>query len=151
MAGSSSKRGKRVRPPPAVAACLERIFNQPVETVEVIEHSWLVRLHGRATATTRPGRIYLRGSAQALFGDPWLMLHEYFHVLEQWKPRRLTRSRYLLESLRRGYWNNRFEVEACDFADRHASHLLDLLRATDPHFQAAVPTRRRRAARRPPR
>jgi hypothetical protein len=37
-------------------------------------------------------------------------------VLRQWEPRRLTVWRYLLEWLRRGYWRNRFEVEARAFA-----------------------------------
>jgi hypothetical protein len=44
------------------------------------------------------------------------MLHEYCHVLLQWEPRRLTTARYLRECLRRGYWENRFEVQARAFA-----------------------------------
>jgi hypothetical protein len=44
------------------------------------------------------------------------VLHEYFHVVRQWQPRRLTIWRYLVESLRRGYWLNRFEIEAREFA-----------------------------------
>ena len=43
------------------------------------------------------------------------MLHEYFHVLEQWERGRLTVAGYLAESLRRGYRANRFEVEAREF------------------------------------
>jgi hypothetical protein len=37
--------------------------------------------------------------------------------------------RYLLECVRRGYWNNRFEVEAREFADAHAAALHALLAA----------------------
>ncbi len=86
--------------------------------MRVIEHSWFARLHGPAVATTRRGRIYLRGSAAEFFANPWLMLHEYCHVITQWQPGSLTVARYLGECLRRGYWNNRFEVEARAFADR---------------------------------
>jgi hypothetical protein len=118
---------REARPPEAVRRALERLLGTQVGRVKVIEHSRLLRLHGRAVATTRRRRIYLRGSATDFFADPWLMLHEYCHVLRQWEPRSLTVSRYLLECLRHGYWNNRFEVEACAFADRHAAALHGLL------------------------
>jgi hypothetical protein len=85
-------------------------------------------LHG-AFATTRLKRIYLRGSADEFFSNPWLMLHEYCHVLRQWQTGSLTVPRYLLELVRRGYWNNRFEVEAREFADRRARQLYRLLAA----------------------
>jgi hypothetical protein len=55
------------------------------------------------------------------------MLHEYCHVLRQWEPGELTLGRYLLEWLRHGYWDNRFEVEARAFADRRAPRLWVLL------------------------
>ena len=97
--------------------------------VRVIEHSWFCRLHGRAVATTRRRRIYLRGSAADFFADPWLMLHEYCHVIRQWQPGSLTVARYLAECLRRGYWNNRFEVEARAFADLNVASLHALLAA----------------------
>jgi hypothetical protein len=95
--------------------------------VKVIEHSWYARAHGRAVATTRPRRIYLRGSAAEFFANPWLMLHEYYHVIRQWQPGTLTVPRYVAECLRRGYWNNRFEVEARAFADLHTPQLHALL------------------------
>lgn len=115
--------GRAVSVPPALAAELERIFARPVGTVRVIEHSWFVRLHGRALATTRRERIYLRGSAAQFFADPVLLLHEYAHVLLQWRPGQLSVPRYLIECLRRGYWRNRFEVEARALAARHAPRL----------------------------
>jgi len=124
--------GHRAQLPAAVAAALAVILGEPVEHVRIIEQSWLVRLHGRANATTRPRCIYLRGSAEAFFANPGLMLHEYYHVLKQWEPRTLTRTRYLLESVRRGYWRNRFEVEARAFADAHAPSLHTLLSERRP-------------------
>ena len=113
--------------PEAVSASLELLFGERVTHVRVIEHSWFARLHGRAVATTRRRCIYLRGSAAEFFGNPWLMLHEYCHVLKQWEPGTLTVPRYLMECLRRGYWNNRFEIEAREFADAHAPRLHALL------------------------
>lgn len=108
--------GRTVRPPAPVIAALEETFGRSIAHVRVIEHSWFARLHLRAIATTRRDRIYLRGDAASFFANESLMLHEYFHVLEQWQPGRLTISRYLREWLKRGYWRNRYEVEARRFA-----------------------------------
>ena len=109
--------------PEAVRLALERLFGSSVAHVRVIEYSWFARAHGRAVATTRRRRIYLSGSAAEFFANPWLMLHEYFHVIRQWHPGSLTVTRYLLECLRHGYWNNRFEVEARGFADLNVGSL----------------------------
>ncbi len=94
------------------------MLGEPVSQVRIIEHSLYARLHPRTIATSRRRRVYLRGSAGDFFDDPWLMLHEFCHVLKQWEPGDLTIARYCLEWLRHGYWNNRFEVEARAFADR---------------------------------
>jgi len=115
--------------PGSLRTALETVLGESVAHVRVIEHSLYARLHPRAVATTRRRRIYLRGSAQDFFDDPRLMLHEYCHVLKQWEPGELTLPRYCLEWLRRGYWNNRFEVEARSFAERN----LHALRAAHPN------------------
>ncbi len=116
-------RAREVPPPPALRRALERILGTDIGRIRIIEHSAFAALHGRALATTRRERIYLRGSAQEFFANPALMLHEYCHVLMQWHTGRLTVARYLGECLRRGYWNNCFEVEARAFADRHGAAL----------------------------
>ena len=123
--------GRAIPVPDSVRVPLELLFGDQVRHVRIIEHSLLVRLHGRAVATTRRRRIYLRGSAAEFFRNPWLMLHEYCHVLKQWEPRTLTLRRYIMECLRRGYWNNHFEVEARQFADAHRDQLHALLSAQD--------------------
>jgi len=125
-------RARPVAPPEAVLKALERLLGEPVDHVRVIEHSWFARLHGRAVATTRERRIYLRASAQDFSANPWLMLHEYCHVIRQWQAGTLTVGRYLRECLRRGYWNNRFEVEARAFADAHVGELRALLGRRHP-------------------
>ena len=50
--------------------------------------------------------------------------------MKQWESRLLTSRRYVLEWLRHGYWNNRFEVEARAFADSHVADLHTLLART---------------------
>jgi hypothetical protein len=121
--------GRRCPIPADIAAALREIFGEPVEHVRVIEHSIYARFHMGARATTRRGRILLRGSARDFWSDPELVLHEYFHVLRQWQPRQLTIWRYLTECARKGYWNNCFEVEARAFAARHWRKLKVRLRA----------------------
>jgi hypothetical protein len=114
---------REVQLPAPVRAALEEIFGESVAHIRVIEHSLYARLHLRAIATTRRGRIYLRDDAARFFSNPSLLLHEYWHVIGQWQRGTLTVPRYLLECLRRGYWNNRFEVEARAFAAAHTQAL----------------------------
>jgi len=116
------------RPPEPLLCALQDIFGEPIDHVRVIEHSRYARLHFGARATTRRNRIFLRGSAAAFWSDPDLVLHEYFHVIRQWQPGRLTIWRYLVESLRRGYWLNRFEIEARQFAATHSARLALVLK-----------------------
>jgi hypothetical protein len=108
--------GRRYALPPPVTAALERVFAEPVGGVIVIEHSRYARLHRGMCATTRPNRILLAMSGAAFVADHELLLHEYFHVLRQWRTEQLTRWRYVVESTRRGYWDNRYELEAREFA-----------------------------------
>ena len=121
------RRGREAIVPAVISGALQRLLGDGVSHVKVIEHSWFTRLHGRAVATTRRRRIYLRGNAADFFADPWLMLHEYCHVIHQWQPGALTSWRYLRECLKHGYWNNRFEVEARSFADQHEQSLRAML------------------------
>jgi hypothetical protein len=108
--------GRRVAVPEHIRLALEKFFGDGVGRVVVIEHSLFARLHFRITATTRRRRIYHVGPAQGFFANPELMLHEYCHVLKQWEPGHLTTARYISEWMRRGYWDNRFEIEAREFA-----------------------------------
>lgn len=119
--------GRRIGLPRALRASLAELFGPEVDAVQVVEHSWYARLHGRIVATTRRRRIYLRGSAAEFFRDPEIVLHEYFHVLRQWESRELSIGRYVLEWLRRGYWDNRFEIAAREFAADHLHRFRALL------------------------
>lgn len=108
--------------PPEVLAALGAALGPAVAGVRVFERSRYARLH-RARATTRPGRIYLAGRGADFCRDPDLMLHEYCHVLRQWGTGELTRGRYVAELLCRGYWRNRYEIEARLFAARESGRL----------------------------
>jgi hypothetical protein len=107
--------GRRYELPPPVTVALERVFSVPVGGVVVIERSLYARMHLGMWATTRPNRILLAVTGEQFVAVPELVLHEYFHVIRQWGEGRLTRWRYLVESARRGYWDNAYEQEARDF------------------------------------
>ena len=107
--------GNRCYPPKDVQQALETLFGESVGKIKVIQYSIFVRFHWRAIATTRRDRIYLRGSGKEFFSDGPLVLHEYFHVIRQWATGDLTVMRYLAECFRRGYWDNRYEIEAREF------------------------------------
>lgn len=119
--------GCAVRPPPHVLNALHEIFGESVEHVRVVEWSGYARCHMGALATTRRNLILLSEGADAFWGDAELLLHEYFHVVRQWQPGALTASRYVVETLRRGYWLNRYEIEARAFAARHRVRMGQLL------------------------
>ncbi len=115
--------------PTAVSAALERIFKESVGGVEVVEYSRYTRAHLGMSATTRPNRILLAASGAEFAENPEMLLHEYFHVLRQWSTGYLNRRRYLFESMRCGYWDNRFEREAREFSattlGRYRAYLRD--------------------------
>ncbi|MFO1468506.1 MAG: DUF4157 domain-containing protein [Steroidobacteraceae bacterium] len=115
------------RLPEPVEDALCEILGSGVRRVRLVPQSLYARLHRRADATTRRNVIYLRGTLAEFAADPALLLHEYFHVIHQWRSRRLTLVKYLLECLRHGYWNNRFEREARDFTSAHLHRLMSLL------------------------
>jgi hypothetical protein len=119
--------GCRVYPPPQILAALRVVFGAKVDQVVVIENSLIARFHGQVSATTRRRRIYLRGQAMTFFNDPELMLHEYCHVILQWETRKLTVFKYLIESARNRYWNNRYEVEARRFAHDNLQLFFELM------------------------
>jgi hypothetical protein len=112
--------GRRYVLPQLVAAALEQVFEEPADSVVVIEHSRFAKLHRGMTATTRPNRILLAISGAEFVASPELLLHEYYHVICQWRTGYLTRWRYVAEFIRCGYWLNRYEQEAREFASANA-------------------------------
>jgi hypothetical protein len=130
----SATRNHAVLPPPLRDA-LAAIFDVPADVIDgvrIVEQSRFARLHGRRVlATTRRGTVYVAGSRKRFVADPELVLHEYFHVLRQWNTGALTTWRYVRESLRRGYHDNRYEVEARAFTRQHILALAARLGSVD--------------------
>lgn len=81
----------------------------------------LGRMGGPAAAVTLGRTILVHPSVRI---DEGLLVHEMVHV-EQWTEDRLFPVKYTLESLRRGYRGNRYEVEAYErehrFRARHTN------------------------------
>jgi hypothetical protein len=120
--------GRRYLLPHVVAAALERLFEESVSQVAVIECSRYAKLHRGMAATTRPNRILLTISGAEFASNPELLLHEYYHVLCQWRTGYLTRWRYMVESIRCGYRQNRYELEAREFAAANLDQYRGFLR-----------------------
>ena len=119
--------------PEGLRRLLLELFGDDVDRVRIVEHSFVNALHFWPRAVTRRDRIYLSGDCQSFFADPELVVHEYFHVLRQWSTGYLTVWGYIVESLARGYWNNRYEIEAREFAARYRYRYALLERAArDP-------------------
>ena len=121
--------GRRYVLPRAVASALEQVFEEPAVGVIVIEHSRYAKLHRGMSATTRPNRILLANSGAEFVASPELLLHEYYHVLCQWRTGYLTRWRYVAECVRCGYRQNRYEQEAREFAAGAVELYLESLHA----------------------
>ena len=121
-------RGRSVHLADDWAQTLAVVFGaEAVRAVEVRERVWWLRPLPWVVAITGPSRVWLRGRADDFFADPELVLHEYYHVLNQWDTQQLSILRYLREWLRAGYWRNVFEVEARAFAAREVGRCRRLL------------------------
>jgi len=71
-------------------------------------------MRGSAAAVTLGGTILVHPDAGI---DAGLLVHELVHV-RQWRGDRLFAVKYAAEWVRRGYWQNRYEVEAYDVERR---------------------------------
>jgi hypothetical protein len=113
--------------------CLSKIFGFPVQQIKVVDRSAMPHMFTGSRTFTLPGTIVLPGSCTNFWRDPQLVLHEYYHVIDQWGTNRMTLGRYLLEGLRQevgggdGHKDNRFEKEADFFARTHRENLRDCL------------------------
>lgn len=100
--------------PADVLQALRHVLDEPdVERIAVIYRPWYVVSHlafigGRFGSVTRPGCIYTNIPEPLFFRLDGHVLHEYFHVVQQWGRERMTRCGYLLRYRRR-------EREAEDF------------------------------------
>lgn len=72
------------------------------------------KMKGAAAAVTLGGTIVVHPEARI---DAGLLAHELVHV-RQWREDPLFAVRYVAEWVRRGYWQNRYEVEAYEHERR---------------------------------
>src|SRR6187549_362894 len=70
--------------PLELRSLLLELFGPDIDSVIVVEYSWINALHGWPLAVTRRDRIYLRYDTAHFHARPALVLHEYCHVLRQW-------------------------------------------------------------------
>src|SRR5690606_11382422 len=112
------RRSSRYVPPADVRLALEAFFGAAdLDRVEVVYRPFYVRCHlavigARDGSVTRPRRIYTSLAPRAFFSRDMHVLHEYYHVVQQWGRERMTRLGYLAR------WRRR-EHEAAAFACEH--------------------------------
>ena len=111
---------KRCKVSDDIKCCLAKTFGQPesaVDTVKIIPNSVRAKMHfiGQSyayAATTRKNAIWLTNECDTLFNDNNFMLHEFYHVFNQWNNGRMGRLSYLLDP-------DKWENEADNFANKN--------------------------------
>ena len=107
---------------------LERVLDAPdVARIAVVYRPWYVASHlafigARFGSVTRPGRIYTNLPESLFFRMDRHVLHEYFHVVQQWGRERMTAFGYLRRCRQR-------EREAVEFAAANLARYKELRRA----------------------
>lgn len=96
--------------PASLTNALEELFSEPVSNIKVVERSRYAALHGKILATTRKEVILLNMDGDVFSQLPELVLHEYYHVVKQWRHGELTALNYMIECAKNGYINNKYEV-----------------------------------------
>ena len=103
--------------------CLQKIFGEPIPNVKVIKGSkttFFMKFAGKGgTAISHPNSIRIPDTCSDFLASYWWILHEYFHVVRQWRaspPNNLTRKKYAQDP-------DRWETPADDYADKHDKEL----------------------------
>jgi hypothetical protein len=114
--------------PADVRLALERLFDTPgiAAAIDVVYRPIYVRAHlmfvgASFGSVTRPGRIYTSIPETVFFGLDEHLLHEYYHVIQQWGRERMTIPGYLWNAWRR-------EREAQRFAKANVATFVKLRR-----------------------
>jgi hypothetical protein len=108
-----------------VLQALEMLFDESgLDRISVVYRPWYVQSHlafigGRFGSVTRPGRIYTNIPEELFFRFDAHVLHEFFHVVQQWGRERMTTLGYLLHARQR-------EREARDFVGANLERYVGL-------------------------
>jgi hypothetical protein len=81
---------------------------------------------------TRPGNIFTNLPEEDYFDSDAHVLHEFYHVIEQWGRQGMTVSGYLFRAVQK-------EREANEFAERHLKRYRDALRGGRVLLQRSIP------------
>ena len=123
--------------PSDVRFALEALFGKAaVDRIEVVYRPLYVRCHlavigARHGSVTRPWRIYTSLSPGEFYARDMHVLHEYYHVVQQWGRERITRLGYVLN------WRRR-EREAADFVAANLVRYIELRRAAATKHAATM-------------
>jgi RHS repeat-associated protein len=108
--------------------CLEKIFGKPINDIDV--HNKLFVNNDFITTRRNDIRLPPDLPCNDFFDDPFLVLHEYYHVLNQWNTGELSVLKYSIEFLKHGSSNgNKYEDAANQFARDHLEELKKCLAA----------------------
>jgi RHS repeat-associated protein len=121
--------------PPGMTECLQQVFKgEPVHKVKVVHKP----KESSFAADTRWSTIRVFVDCDAFWKDCETVLEEYFHVLKQWRKKRLFWVRYLANSAAKWmlpnqhrYKDNKYEKEAQRYAKDHCDDLEDCLKCGD--------------------
>lgn len=125
----------RCSPPIKIQQCLVEIFGESANDVAVIINRRKLAWHfwpGVAGATTRRGKIFINFTCGQFWRDPKFVLHEYYHVIQQWGVERMSVWGYLAR-----FWIK--EREARRFAQENL-HKLERCMSREESTAAATPS-----------
>jgi RHS repeat-associated protein len=110
------------KPGAKLQKCLEKIFGKSIGGIDV--HNKTVVNNDFITTRRNEIRLPPNFPCDDFFNNPFLVLHEYYHVLEQWNTGELSVLKYGWEWSKHGSSDgNRYEDAANQFAREHLDEL----------------------------
>ncbi|MFT3789675.1 MAG: RHS repeat-associated core domain-containing protein [Rudaea sp.] len=110
------------KPGAKLQKCLEKIFGKPIGGIDV--HNKKVMSNDFITTRRNEIRLPPDFPCDDFFNNPFLVLHEYYHVLEQWNTGELSVLKYAWEWSKHGSSDgNKYEDAANQFAREHLDEL----------------------------
>ena len=130
--GNQAKRGNEYAIPSHIAKALEGVFSEQdsddpdIQSIRITYSPSFVKAHflfkrSKTGSVTRPDRIYTNLSEDDFFALDLHVLHEFYHVIQQWGRENMTVPGYVLRNRRR-------EREARDFAKHNLDEYRRLLK-----------------------
>jgi RHS repeat-associated protein len=107
--------------------CLGQVFREPIPEIRITPEG----NRPSDAAISSPNTIDLPGSCVDFFQNDRWVLHEYYHVIRQWRRGTMTGLLYLIEAIDSGSFeapDNRYERAAEEFARRYRDRLQDCRR-----------------------